>query len=226
MGSMKKQTAAASALLLFATLFSSPRAAAADEQPTVLERVQRKIAEDPGIRKLATTQPEALAAVGWLTGTWDAVVRTHGTGKDSEKVEKGTRTTRFELGGRWLISRNKGAGPLGEDAVEILGFDPFQRTWRWQFYSSVGRGTNAALVSTQGWDGERLTLSGTFYIWGESADVAMRLVKMSDDEYYEIFEEKLPGDLRRPFLEYQYTRAKAAPAAKPAPKPAAKPAAK
>ena len=37
----------------------------------------------------------------------------------------------------------------------------------------------------------------------------MRLVKMSDDEYYEIFEEKLPGDIRRPFLEYRYTRAKA-----------------
>lgn len=205
-----------------------PALAIAQGPPTVLERVQRKFAENEEIRKLATTQPAALAAVGWLAGNWDAVVKTHGTGKDSEKVEKATRTTRFELGGRWLISRNKGAGPLGEDAVEILGFDPFQRIWRWQFFSSVGRGTNAPLVSTQGWDGERLTLSGTFWIWGESADVAMRLVKMSDDEYYEIFEEKLPGDVRRPFLEYQYTRAKAAPAARPAPaaKPAPQPAAK
>jgi hypothetical protein len=50
---------------------------------------------------------------------------------------------------------------------------------------------------------------------------------MSNDEYYEIFEEKLAGELVRPFLEYHYTRAKAAPAApapaaKPAPKPPAK----
>ncbi len=214
---MRKQTAAASALLLFAALVSSSRAAA-DEPPTVLERVQKKFAENEDIRKLATTQPQALAAIGWMAGTWNAVVKTYATKLEGEKVEKATRTTRFELAGRWLVSRNKGAGPLGEDAVEILGFDPYQRIWRWQFFSSVGRGTNAALVSTQGWDGDRLTLSGTFYIWGESADVALRLVKMSADEYYEVFEEKLPNDVRRPFLEYHYTRAKAPAAAKPAPK--------
>ena len=205
------------------TLFTVP--VFGDEPPTVIERVQRKWAENEEIRKLATTQPQALAAVSWLTGTWDAVVKTHATKAEGEKVEKATRTTRFELGGRWLLSRNKGAGPLGEDAVEILGFDPYQRIWRWQFFSSVGRGTNAALVSTRGWDEERLTVAGTFYIWGESADVAMRLVKMSNDEYYEIFEEKLTGELVRPFLEYHYKRAKAvpaAPAAKPAPKPPAK----
>jgi hypothetical protein len=220
---MKSRTLRAALLAAPFTLLAVP--AFGDEPPTVIERVQRKWAENADIRKLATTQPQALAAVSWLTGTWDAEVKTHATKVEGEKVEKATRTTRFELGGRWLVSRNKGAGPLGEDAVELLGFDPYQRIWRWQFFSSVGRSTNSALVSTQGWDAERLTLAGTFYIWGESADVAMRLVKMSNDEYYEIFEEKLTGELVRPFLEYHYTRAKAAPeapAAKPAPKPAAK----
>lgn len=208
------------AALVFAPLAVLSVSARAQDPPTIIERVQKKFAENEGIRKMATTQPEALAAVRWMTGDWDAEVRTHATKVEGEKVEKGTRTTRFELGGRWLLSRNKGGGPVGEDAVEVLGFDPYQRIWRWQFFSSVGRGTNAALVSTQGWDGERLTLSGTFYIWGESADVSLRLVKMSDDEYYEIFEEKLPGDIRRPFLEYHYKRAKAAPAAAPAKPPA------
>ncbi len=214
----------ARAALTLGSLLFACAAPAADEPPTILERVQKKAAENEGIRKMVTSQPEALAAIGWMTGDWNAVVRTHASKAEGEKVEKATRTTRFELGGKWLLSRNKGGGPVGEDAVELLGFDPFQRTWRWQFFSSVGRGTNSALVSTQGWDGDRLTLSGTFYIWGESADVALRLVKMSDDEYYEIFEEKLPGDVRRPFLEYHYTRAKSGPAAKPAPttKPAPK----
>ena len=215
------KTAAAVLTLGLTAVFPCLRAIA-DDPPTVLERVQRKFAENEDIRKLATSQPEALAAAGWMTGAWDAVVKMYATKIEGEKVEKGTRTTRFELGGRWLVSRNKGAGPIGEDAVEILGFDPYQRTWRWQFFSSVGRGTNAALVSAQGWDGSRLTLAGTFYIWGESADVALRLVKMGDDEYYEIFEEKQPGDARRPFLEYHYTRTKAPAAAKPAPKPPAK----
>ncbi len=215
-----KRAAAVLALGLFGV--ASRPAAGAEEPPTVLERVQKKFAENEDIRKLATGQPQALAAIGWMAGSWDAVVKTYATKVEGEKVEKATRTTRFELGGRWLLSRNKGAGPLGEDAVEILGFDPYQRAWRWQFFSSVGRGTNAALVSTQGWDGDRLTLSGTFFIWGESADVALRLVRMSNDEYYEVFEEKLPNDVRRPFLEYHYTRSKAAPAAKAAPKPAAK----
>ena len=218
---MKKAAAALTLAVTTAVLFHP---ALAEEQPTVLERVQRKWAENEDMRKLGTTQPQALAAVGWLAGTWDAEVKTHATKVEGEKVEKATRTTRFELAGRWLLSRNKGSGPLGEDAVEILGFDPYQRMWRWQFFSSVGRGTNAALISNQGWDQERLTLTGTFWIWGESADVALRLVKMSDNEYYEIFEEKLQGDVRRPFLEYHYTRAKAAPA--PAAKPAAKPAPK
>ncbi len=210
-----KRAAAVLTLGLSAVISCFP--AAADEPPTVLERVQKKFAENEDIRKLATTQPQALAAIGWMAGTWDAVVKTHATKVEGEKVEKATRTTRFELGGRWLLSRNMGAGPLGEDAVEILGFDPYQRTWRWQFFSSVGRGTNAALVSAQGWDGDRLTLAGTFFIWGESADVALRLVKMSEDEYYEVFEERLPNDTRRPFLEYHYTRAKAPAAAKAGP---------
>ena len=215
MGPMRKQTAAASALLLFAEFFSSPRAAAADEPPTIIERIQKKWAENEEMRKLGTTQPEALKAISWMMGDWDAVVRTHATKIEGEKVEKGTRTTRYELAGRWVVSRNKGAGPVGEDAVELLGFDPYQRLWRWQFFSSVGRGTNAALTSNQGWDDNRLTFNGTFWVWGDSADVSMRIVKMSNDEYYEIFEEKIPGNVNRPFLEYHYKRAKAAPAAKP-----------
>jgi hypothetical protein len=217
---MKTGIARAAAFAAPLLLLSGP--SRAQDRPTILERVQQKFAENEEIRKLATTQPQALAGIGWMAGTWDAVVKTYATKAEGEKVEKATRTTRFELGGRWLVSRNKGAGPVGEDAVEILGFDPYQRAWRWQFFSSVGRGTNAALVSTQGWDGDRLTLAGTFYIWGESADVAMRLVKMSNDEYYEVFEEKMPDDARRPFLEYHYTRAKAPAAAKAAPKAPAK----
>ena len=209
------------ALTLAAPLLAVPAAAATDEPPTIIERIQKKWAENEDMRKLATTQPQALAKVAWMAGDWDAVVRTHATKVEGEKVEKATRATRLELGGRWIVSRNKGAGPVGEDAVELLGFDPYQRLWRWQFFSSVGRGTNAALTSNQGWDDNRLTLSGTFWVWGDSADVAMRIVKMSDDEYYEIFEEKLPGGLTRPFLEYHYTRAKGA-AAKPAAKPESK----
>ncbi len=217
---MKRTALALAALAVPVALRSAP--AAAQEPPTIIERIQKKWAENPEMKKLGTTQPEALKAISWMTGDWNVVVRTHATKQEGEKVENGTRTTRFELGGRWLVSRNKGAGPIGEDAVELMGFDPFQRLWRWQFFSSVGRGTNAALTSNQGWDDNRLTLSGTFWVWGESADVAMRIVKMSDDEYYEIFEEKLPGGVSRPFLEYHYTRAKTVGAAKAPAKPAAK----
>ena len=213
------KTHALAALTLAAPLIALPAAAATDEPPTIIERIQRKFAENEDMRKLGMTQPEALKAASWMAGDWNAVVRTHATKVAGEKVENGTRTTRFELGGRWILSRNKGAGPVGEDAAELIGYDPYQRLWRWQFFSSVGRGTNAALTSNQGWDDNRLTFNGTFWIWGDSADVSLRIVKMSNDEYYEIFEEKLPGGLTRPFLEYHYTRAKNAeskPPAKPA----------
>jgi hypothetical protein len=201
---------AAPLLLLAGTAF-------AQDKPSILERVQSKFAGNEAIRKMATTPPDAYETVKWMVGRWDGTVRVYGTKMESEKVDKVVRTTSFELAGRWLVSRNHGTSPIGEDAVEILGFDAFQRMWRWQFFSSAGRGTNSALTTSQSWDGDRLMLSGTFYIWGESTDVAMRLQKMSDDEYYEVFEEKMPNEGRRPFLEYRYTRAKAGPAAKPAP---------
>lgn len=216
---MRRNRAAAVALAVPVFLVSQP--ARAQERPTLLERVRAKLAANAGLRELAAAPP-ALGDVRWMVGRWNAVVKTYGTAKDPEKIEKATRVTRFEIGGRWLVSRNTGASPVGEHAVEILGFDPFQRAWRWQFFSSAGRGTNAPLVSDRGWDGDRLVLSGTFSIYGESADVTLRLQKTSGDEYYEVFEEKLPNDLRRPFLEYHYTRARSASAKRPAGKPATK----
>lgn len=190
--------------------------ASAQDKPSILERVQTKLGGNESLRKMASTPPEAYETVKWMTGRWDGTVRVYGTKMESERVDKVVRTTSFELAGRWLVSRNHGASPIGEDSVEILGFDAFQRMWRWQFFSSAGRGTNSALTTSQSWDGDRLMLSGTFYIWGEGTDVAMRIQKMSDNEYYEVFEEKMPNEGRRPFLEYHYTRAKAVPAAKPA----------
>ncbi len=217
---MNSRIARAAALAVPFLLLSAP--APAEDKPSILERAQTKLAGNEGLRKMAAAPPEALDTVKWMVGRWDGAVRVFGTKMESEKIEKVVRTTSFELGGRWLVSRNRGAGPAGEEAVEILGFDPFQRMWRWQFFSSAGRGTNSALTTAQSWDQDRLVLSGTFYIYGEATDVAMRLQKTGNDEYYEVFEEKMPNDARRPFLEYRYTRAKAAPAAKPAPKPAAK----
>lgn len=220
---MRSRIARAAALAAPFLLLAGP--ASAQDKPSILERVQTKLAGNEGLRKMASTPPEALETAKWMVGRWDGAVRVYGTKMESEKVEKVVRTTSIELGGRWVVSRNRGASPVGEEAVEILGFDPFQRMWRWQFFSSAGRGTNSALTTAQSWEDGRLFLNGTFFIYGESTDVAMRLQRVNDDEYWEVFEEKMPNDARRPFLEYHYTRAKAAPA-KAAPAPAAKPPAK
>jgi hypothetical protein len=215
---MNSRPARAAALAASTLLLAG--SASAQDKPSILERVQTKLAENEGLRKMATTPPEALGTATWMIGRWDGAVRVYGTKMESEKVEKVVRTTSVELGGRWMVSRNRGASPVGEEAVELLGFDPFQRMWRWQFFSSAGRGTNSALTTAQSWEDGRLFLNGTFFIYGESTDVAMRLQRVSDDEYWEVFEEKLANDARRPFLEYHYTRAKAA--TKPPPKPPAK----
>ncbi len=73
------------------------------------------------------------------------------------------------------------------------------------------------LVAQSGWDNGALTLSGTFWAFGEKADVKVRIQKESDDAYLEVFEEKFSA-MVRPFLEYRYKRL---PVTKPQAKPAA-----
>jgi hypothetical protein len=203
-------------LALAAALCPGLASALPDEnRPNVLERLEARFEKNPELRKLTQGPPEPMQRVKWMTGKWDVSLTQAATGRTPQKVDKGTRETSFELGGRWLISRNTMSV---EKSEEFIAYDPFGRNWYWQFFSSAGRGTNAALLGTSGWDEGTLKLEGTFSVYEESANITLFIKKLSANEYVEVFTEILPDGTRLPILEYNYTRQAAAsngPARKP-----------
>ena len=193
-----------------------------DARPNILERVEKKFRSEPGLKALAETPPPPLALAKFMLGTWDVTERIYATKFAPEKIRKGTADVKLALGNRWVVSRVKMDD--GGESVAYLGFDPWKKFWYWQYYTSEGRGTNSALVSEQSWDSGRLNLAGTFYFWGEPAQITLRVVKWDETLWGEIFEEKVSEQDVRPLLEFRYTRKKGADGKAPAPAPAPKPA--
>lgn len=178
-----------------------------ENRPTVLERLEARFEKNPELRKLTQGPPEPMQRVKWMTGKWDVTMTQAATSRTPQKVDKGTRETSLELGGRWLVSRNELSA---EKSDEYFAYDPFGRNWYWQFFSSAGRGTNAPLLGKSGWDEGTLRLEGTFSVYGEGAGITLFIKRLSDNEYVEVFTEILPGGVPVPLLEYHYTRQAAA----------------
>jgi hypothetical protein len=199
----KMQTAAAVAML--AVLAAPTALAQGEETPTILERVRAKAEKNPQLYKTYTELPSALEKVKFMAGTWDLTNRIFKTAKSPERTEKATRVASFELEGRWLVNRDAYPDRKG---IQIFGYDPLQRQWMFTYFSSEGRGTNAPLRSAAGWDGDRLILSGMYYVAGETARVNVRLSKISDDEYVEVLEEMVTANLARPVMELHAVRKK------------------
>ena len=215
---------AAAALALSALL--APLAAVAQvddgQRPNILERVEKKFRSEPGLKALAETPPPPLALAKFMLGPWDVTERIYATAFAPEKLRKGTADVKLDLGNRWIVSRVKMDD--GGESVAFLGFDPWKKFWYWQLFTSEGRGTNSPLTSEQSWDGGRLNLSGTLYIWGDPAQTTLRVVKWDDTLWGEVFEEKVSEQDVRPLIEIRYTRKKGADGKSPAPASAPKPA--
>ena len=192
-----------------------------DGRPNVIERVEAKFDKNPGLRKLIEEAPPPLDLAKWMLGAWEVSEKTYATSRTPEKVRKGTADVKLELGGRWIVSRMKLAD--GGENVSYLGFDPWKKVWYWQYFSAGGRGTNSPLVSQASWDEGRLNLSGTLFVFGEPADVALRVVRWDETLWAEILEERVSEQDVRPLFEIRYSRKKAADGKAPAPASAPKP---
>lgn len=186
------------------------------QRPTVLERVEERFEKNPDLKEQRESRPEALDKLAWMEGRWDMTLTYFQTSKTPQRVEKGARETKWELDRRWMVSRETVPGKL---AVEYLGYDPWRKNWVRQYVTSWGRGGMQIMFGQEGWRENTLPFTGTVYFWGEPAEISLRLVKMSDDAFMEIYEEKLPGGVLRPIIELSFKRQK--PAAAPA-APAAK----
>ena len=205
---MKRALSASLAAALFA---AAPAVAQEGGNPTLFERFARKVQKNPALGKLAEAPPGGIAKLTWMVGTWDATSRRYATPSVPERVQKGTRNTRYELKGWWLASIDD-IGDL--KAASLITEDAYSRKLARVFLSSWGGGLARPMIATSGFQDGRIAFEGAILLFGEPVDVRLRISKADDDHYFEVWEEKLPGGEIVPIFELKLTRqkAKAAPA--------------
>lgn len=191
-------------------LAAADAAAQQDGNPTLFERYQKKLQKNPALDGLVATPPSALQSLKWMVGTWDAVSTRYATPSMPEFVQKGTRKTSFELGGWWLTSIDD-VGRL--KAASLITIDAYSKNWGRIFVSNWGAGLVRPMISETGWDGQTLSFTGAIVLFGDPVEMRLRISKVDDDNYYEIWEEKVTRDAIVPVFQLKLTRRKAAGAA-------------
>jgi hypothetical protein len=175
--------------------------------PTIFERYARKLEKDPALDKLVQNPPAALQNLKWMVGTWDAVSTRYATASMKEAVQTGTRKTSFQLGGWWLASIDD-VGRL--KAASLITMDAYSQNWGRIFVSNWGAGLVRPMISEKGWDGQTIVFTGGVVLFNDPINMRLRISKASDDEYYEIWEEKITEDNSVPVFQLKLTRRKAA----------------
>ena len=203
---MKRPLLLAAALL---ALGPGPASAQTSDDLTLFERFAKKTEKNPALGKMAEAPPAGLEKAKWMTGTWDVTSRRYATPTLPERVQKGTRRTTFEMKGWWLASIDD-IGDL--KAASLITEDPFSQKWVRVFLSSWGGGLARPMISSEGWQDGNISFEGAIVLFGEPVDVRLRISKADEDHYFEVWEEKLPGNRIVPIFEVQAVRRKAAPA--------------
>jgi len=196
---------------LAAAVLAAGPALAQSGDLTLFERFARKVQKNPALGKLTEAPPGGIEELKWMVGTWDATSRRYATPSIPERVQKGTRTTRYELRGWWLASIDD----IGElKAASLITEDPYSQKFVRVFLSSWGGGIARPMISTGGVQTGNISFEGAIVLLGEPVEVRLRISKADNDQYFEVWEEKLPGGEIVPIFEVKLTRQKpkAAPA--------------
>jgi hypothetical protein len=197
------------AVAVIVLLAAGPSKAQSGDDLTLFERYARKVAKNPALGKMVEAPPGGLDRIKWMVGTWDATSRRYATPSVPERVQKGTRKTSYELKGWWLASIDD-IGDL--KAASLITEDPYSQKFARLFLSSWGGGLARPMISSGGVQDGRMAFEGAIVLFGEPVDVRLRISKADDDHYFEVWEEKLPGDQIVPIFELTLVRQKAAPA--------------
>jgi len=199
---MKRALSASLAAALFA---AAPAVAQEGGNPTLFERFARKVQKNPALGKLAEAPPGGIAKLTWMVGTWDATSRRYATPSVPERVQKGTRNTRYELKGWWLASIDD-IGDL--KAASLITEDPYSQKFARLFLSSWGGGLARPMTSSGGMQDGNIAFTGAIVLFGDPVEVRLRIAKVDDDNYYEVWEEKVTEDQIVPIFELKLTRQK------------------
>ena len=184
-----------SALALAAVLL--PRPAEAQEAPDLYARVEARIAAQPdAAAKLGRAAPE-MAAAADMAGTWNVEAVVTGSGRPAEH---GTSVVTELYGGVWLEIRDTYAA--GTQDVGYIGFSPMTGLWSSVSIDSLG---NANIVTSSGWEGNRIVFEGDLLILGVKAHLRQTIVRLGADEYRLDNEELLATGWKH-LDSYRYTR--------------------
>ncbi len=207
MRGMKRAVPTALASLLLAAAPLAAQSEAGDL--TLFERYAKKVQKNPALGKLAEAPPAGLEKLSWMTGTWDATAKRYATPSVPERIQNGTRKTSFELKGWWILS----VDDIGDlKAASLITEDPYSQKWARAFISNWGGGLARPMISNSGLQERGLDFEGAIVLFGDPVDVRLRISKADDDHYFEVWEEKLPGNRIVPIYELTLVRQKAAPA--------------
>lgn len=169
-------------------------------QDGLYARIEKRLAENPGLgSSLGQPAPE-MAQAAWLVGEWDI----EAAQSDGGTPDHGISRVSPIYDGTWLETRD--TYPSGNQDLSYLGFSA--ATGRWTSVSIDSYG-NANIVTSTGWQEDCLAFEGDFLILGEPAHLRQTLCRTGADSF-RIGNEELVGGEWRPVDSYTYRR-KAAP---------------
>ncbi len=163
--------------------------------PSALEqRIMAKLTADPELAATLGRPASQMSKIASLVGNWEV--------KSSRTAQYGIGTSVVTpvFGGNWLEMR--GAAPGGMQNITFIGFNPGMRKWQFVSIDNLG---NSSTVQGDDWNGDRLILEGDIVALGVQAHVRQTIIRLSDDAYRVIGEERIDGAWQ-PIDEHLYTR--------------------
>ena len=145
---------------------------------------------DPS-RQVATFVPEAIRALheartaelqqfGWLPGEWSYENAVPATRVSPAYTDVGVVRFAFNGDGTWICMIGRDERP-----VPLITFDPWSRLWMYV----LTNGSYGILRST-GWDGDRITFTGTMTMLGVTCEWRMTWEKAGLEEFAFVNEEQ------------------------------------
>jgi hypothetical protein len=179
-------------------MVASTPAPAAPGQQYLYQRVEQRLAADPGLAsRLGQVGPE-MEAVAWMIGTWE--VDTVVEGREQTPGDHGNSVVTQVFGGVWLEIRD--TYPSGTQDISYLGFSAAEGRWVSLGLDSLA---NANRVTATGWRDGALVFEGDFLVLGLPAHLRQVIARAGDDEYTLTNEERI-GDEWRMLDRYRYRR--------------------
>jgi hypothetical protein len=154
--------------------------------PSLYERIAAKLEADPDLAARLDAPAAELESARWLVGTWDVTATVFATSSTPERRDAGVSVVSPAMGGTWL--EITGTYPTGTQDLGFLGFDPVARQWVSLALDSAG---DVVVNRASGWEGDRLTFTGSVHILGEDVTLRQTLARHSDTEYVVLNEELL-----------------------------------